>query len=86
MIERIKKFVTFVLTPLLFVAGFIYYLITKKQSLESEVTKLKSQGKIKDLIHEKEKAKEKADEAVTDYKSTRDKYLSEHGTGGDDVS
>lgn len=78
MFEKIKEFGLYLVTPIVFIAGVVYYLITKNTSLKTEISILKSGKEIenaKDDANEKEK---QANDAVSNYESVRDKYLNEH--------
>lgn len=77
-IGYISKAIIFIVIPFSGIAAIIYYAFTKLSSVRQELSRKEMENKLMDSILKKEQAKNEADRAVDDYKSTRDKYLSEH--------
>lgn len=83
MFDKIKQTVIWIVTPLAFIAGYIYYLLTSRTALQHKLDQATSE---KDLIKdsvEKEKADEKAKQSTADYQSLRDEYLNRKGGSTD---
>ena len=81
--ESIKGILIYVLTPIAFILGIIYYLVTKNSSLKNQLQTLKTEGEIDEEKRNVSEAKVEADNADIDYKSIRDAYLKEHGDKSD---
>ena len=72
--ERIKGYFIFIVTPLSFLLGFTYYLLTKNQALRNKLEQSEAEKKINELEVKKGAIDEKANNAVSDYESARDEY------------
>lgn len=86
MIEKIKAgyaavrdFLIYLVTPLAFLAGFIYYMFAKQRGLEDKIADLTRDEKQKEF-QEKVKEDEKDVQATgSDYERLRAEYLSKSG-------
>jgi hypothetical protein len=79
----VRDFLIYVLTPLAFVAGYIFYLLQQKHGLEDKIGDLTRDQRQKDFegkVREDEKDVEKS---TSDYARVRDQYIAEQGAGND---
>ena len=63
MIQKLKEFGAWVLTPLFFLFGAIFLLWTRNQALKDEVRKEKADRELGETLGNLERQKEKADDA-----------------------
>jgi hypothetical protein len=82
LLEAAKKLLLYVVAPVLFVAGYIYYLVTQNTELKGKLARSESDRKFDRLSEEARKAEEVAREAETRYLDTVAQYQREHGEGG----
>lgn len=68
--EAAKGVLVFILTPLLFVAGFIYYLITRNDSLQGQLRRERADKELGNAISEMARAKQEADDAEKSFRET----------------
>lgn len=90
MIEKIRAFgesckviLSYVLMPLAFIAGAIYYLITRNTQLREKIERNEVQNKIEEEKKDANVAIEKATETESDYAAIRAAWRKEHHS--DDV-
>lgn len=84
MYERLKSSLIFILTPLAFLAGVLYYLITGNQKLRSDLKQAKADADLAKLLSERAEAKKEADNAEKAYRDSKRLYDEQsHGAGGD---
>lgn len=83
MIDKVKKAVAvikeaglYVVAPVVFFAGILYYLITQRTSLQTQVKRLENEGEIKDAKQDANDAETEAAAAYSDYVRARDAALS----------
>lgn len=62
MLENLKSIVKYVLLPLTLLFGFIYYLLQRINTLQSQVARAKSEKVLADTLGKLEEAKKDADE------------------------
>lgn len=76
--ENAKVVFYFVVIPVSFVAGVIYYLVTGNKNLKQQLAQAKAEKDLTETLTKKEIAKNEADKAQGDYESVRDAYKREH--------
>lgn len=81
-LESVKKTAIYVLTPLLIVGGYIYYLLTKVNSLKSELDKSKVEKDLVVTLEKKQESEYEAKQSELDYNRVRDLYLEQHRDSG----
>lgn len=94
MLDRIKAFadtmkgvLLYVLTPLLFLAGAIYYLMTKNTELKTDLEAKDGEEKLNELQGEETKVDESAASASDEYARLRDAYMrASHQSSGQSSS
>lgn len=74
MLEKLKHYLMLVLGPLLFAAGYIFYLLTKNDELVGELEKRDRDETLKVRDALVEKAKADADSAVADFRAADAEY------------
>lgn len=72
--EAGKGFLLYILTPLAFIAGLIFFLITKNRDLEDEVMAKDGDIKLKGLQDEQKAVDSSANNDVDTYERLRDAY------------
>lgn len=85
MLRNIKDAFLYVVAPLAFIAGYIYYLLGRNEALERRVEQAERDQRIKDLVREAREFENEAKKAIDSYESTKRAYMDEHKQGGDDV-
>lgn len=78
--SSVKDLALYLVLPLVFLAGYIYTLLTKNRNLKDEVTGLKTATKAKEDINAANQAEKESDSAVSDYKSAFQQYISSRST------
>lgn len=88
MIERIKRFwatagdvLAYILVPLVFLMGFLAYLLGDRDKWKAKFRRQETAEKIKDIIKEKEDAKKTADDLERDFRVALDQYNKSGGGG-----
>lgn len=75
MIQKIKDFGAWILTPLFFLLGAIYLLIEQKRALKDELAREKADRELGNTLSEMERKKEAADVAEDDFERNRAEFL-----------
>jgi hypothetical protein len=81
--ETAKGWLLYVLTPLAFIAGFIYYLITSKEALQHKLDESNAEKNIDESKIQEGEIDEKANEATDSYDAIRKQYLKDNPSGSD---
>lgn len=63
MIQKLKDFGAWILTPLFFLFGAIYLLLERNRALKDELARNKADRELGTILDEKERKREKADDA-----------------------
>jgi hypothetical protein len=79
--EKIKAYLLWVLTPILFVAGYIWYLLSQNEKLKAEVVEREEKREIEAVKEAAKAAVEKSNDSEADFRSLADQYRREHGEG-----
>lgn len=82
MIEKLKAFgeaakstLLYIIAPILFVLGYIYYLTTKNKNLKAEIAHMQADESISKTQQELQEAQNASNDAEKNYESIRDAYL-----------
>lgn len=86
MLEKLKQYGLYVIAPILVVLGYIYYLLGKLSSLQSQVGQAKAEKQIVNILEKKEEAELNANTAEADYDSIKLRFLNAERSGRDDGS
>ena len=81
--ETAKGWLLYVLTPLAFLAGIIYYLITSKEALQHKLDESNAEKNIDETKIEETQVDAQANNTVDDYDKLRDAYLKNNPSGSD---
>lgn len=76
--ESVKSVLLYILGPIAFVAGIIYYYVTKTHTLEDELKAKDGQEKLNELKGEQKSTDSAAVESNESYTAVRDRYKQEH--------
>ncbi len=76
--EAAKSVIIFIITPVVFVAGIIYYLVKQKNTLQSELQREKSGRELDQVKNKATEAEKESEDAVKNYNDIRDAYKREH--------
>lgn len=78
MIEKLKLYVWL---PILAICGWVYYLVTRNDSLQQQVQQLKMDAAFAQTKDKLMEAGKEADDAEKRYRDTAARYRDEHGSG-----
>lgn len=78
LVNSAKGFLIWIVTPLAFVAGFIFYLLNSNSELKAKVGQSKEEVKLNELKTEETAVDKEADSSLSAYDSVRDAYLKKH--------
>jgi hypothetical protein len=67
MIEKLKQWGVFVLTPIALVAGWIFYLVTRNESLQGQLNREKADKQLANTLSQMDQKKTEADNAEKDF-------------------
>jgi cbb3-type cytochrome oxidase subunit 3 len=73
-----KELLVFVITPIIFLIGFIYYLLTQNKLLKEENAEEHATGQLKELQGEQKQVDNNANTADASYEILRNQYLGLH--------
>jgi len=74
-IDKIKELGLYIVMPVVFIAGVIYYLITKNTSLKTEIKILNSGKEIEDAKDNAKTLEEEATRKADDFYKLSDEYF-----------
>jgi hypothetical protein len=69
MIEKVKGWVIYIVTPFAFMAGIIWFLLTKNTTLKDQLNREKASRELGNTLENLERQKEKADDAEAKFDS-----------------
>lgn len=84
--ESVKNVMLYIVTPIAFVVGFIYYLIVKNHRLEDELNIKEGEKKLGELKGQQKEIDDRADASSAEYERLKRDYLrgSHQGSGPGD--
>lgn len=85
-LEVVKGALLFIVTPIVFLVGGIYYLIAQNTSLKDKLGQSEAEKHLAKILTEKEEAKNEANSKEDDYNTLRNKYVHDHDDGGPKAS
>lgn len=74
--ESVKSVVLYIITPVAFIAGYIWYLLSKNESLEQKLQEKEGEEKLNELKGEQTKVDESAATLLDKYEKLRSSYVS----------
>lgn len=80
--ESAKGILIFIVTPVLFVIAYIYYLTTKNQNLKQEISHLEANDNIQKTMDQLQEAQHASTDAEADYNRIKSEYLKQQRDGG----
>jgi len=81
----VRDFLIYLVTPLAFLAGFIYYMFAKQRGLEDKISDLTRDQRQKNFEGKVIEDEIEVEKATSDYARLRDEYLKQHGESGQPV-
>lgn len=75
LIEVIKSGFWYVVGPLAFIGGSIWYLFSRNQDLKDQLMESKAEKELAKVLAKKVEIDNEANKSTDDYKHLRDKYL-----------
>ncbi len=74
--ERLKKILIFIVTPIAFVIGYVYFVLTAKKRVEDDLLISTQKEKLSELKGEEKQIDARANDAVAKFQRIRDAFLS----------
>jgi hypothetical protein len=74
MLEKAKKAFLYIVAPIAFVAGYIYFLLTQNTSLKRKLGQAESEKALERTKAEVKEADEKANRSMSDYINAKREY------------
>lgn len=72
--EKIKDVLAYVITPIVGLLVYIYFLLQKEQGLENQVGTLKADKELGDVLAKKQEAEKQAKDAIDTYNKLKAGY------------
>jgi hypothetical protein len=84
MIDKIKDVVKWILAPLFFLGGIVYYLVSKNNALKEQLRQSHAEKELSDVLNQRVEAQKESDNAEKAYRDSKRLYDEQsHGAGGD---
>lgn len=83
-LDTIKKAFLWVVAPLAFIFGYIYYLLSKNESLTKEIEQSKIEKDLAETVAKKAEVDHEASSSVIDYNDVKRRYLESIRNGNDE--
>ena len=83
---QVKDVVVYIVTPIAFALGYIYYLLGKNEQLESQLELSKALERQKELKNEQDEVDSEASNSFSDYDRVKREFLRSKLPGSDSES